>query len=45
MKTEQQIRTELAGHNEWLDEWEGQGTAEEGVEFGWVQALEWVLGE
>lgn len=45
MKTEEEIRTELTRHTDWLDEWEGKGAAEEGPEVGWVEALAWVLGD
>jgi len=43
MRTEKEIRDELAKHQEWLDEWGGEGASEEGQEWGWLQALEWVL--
>lgn len=44
MRPEQEVRDRLASHRSWLDEWEGKGASEEGVETGWVEALEWVLG-
>lgn len=44
MKTAEEIQVKLAEAREWLDENEGMGRAEEGVETGWEQALAWVLG-
>lgn len=44
MRDEQEIRAELDRATDWLDEWEGKGVAEEGIQTGWVEALEWVLG-
>ncbi len=43
MKSLVEVKTELATHTEWMDENEGGGSSEEGVELGWMQALEWVL--
>ena len=44
MRTETEVREELARRAAWLDENEDSGAAEVGVETGWEQALEWVLG-
>lgn len=43
MKTPEEIQAKLSESREWLDEYEGSGAAEEGVETGWEQALAWVL--
>lgn len=45
MRTEQEIRERLADTEDWLDQFEGEGAAEEGVQTGWAQALAWALGE
>jgi hypothetical protein len=44
MKTQAEIEAELARHCAWMDENEGRGSSEEGVEWGWVEALAWTLG-
>ena len=43
MKTRQELEAMLAETRAWLDENEGQGAFEEGVETGWEQALVWAL--
>jgi len=45
MRSEQEIRDNLVAHRNWMNENEGGGSSEEGVEWGWVEALSWVLGE
>ena len=44
MRRESEVREELARREAWLDEHEGDGSREEPVETGIVEALQWVLG-
>ena len=45
MRSEQEIRDLLAEKRVWMGEWEDSGASEVGVEWGWTEALAWVLGE
>ncbi len=45
MKSEQEVRDLLKEKRAWMDENEGGGSSEEPVEWGWTEALAWVLGE
>lgn len=43
MRTREEIEAKLRESEAWLEENEGMGHAEEGVETGWADALSWVL--
>jgi len=43
MRSEKEIRAKLVESQAWMEENEGQGSREEGVETGWEQALQWIL--
>lgn len=45
MRDPKEIQQTLDETTAWLDENENSGAAEVGVELGWQQALEWVLGK
>lgn len=45
MRSEQEIREHLTAKRAWMAEYEDSGVAEVGVEWGWTEALAWVLGE
>jgi len=44
MKTQAEIEALLAEKRAWMDENEDSGASEVGTEWGWQQALAWVLG-
>jgi hypothetical protein len=43
MKSLKEIQDAHSEHEAWMDENEDSGSAEVGVELGWLQALAWVL--
>jgi hypothetical protein len=45
VKSRAELESRLSVTRDWLDENENSGASEVGIELGWEQALEWVLGQ